>query len=68
METTLRFLTFLDQVKFEELDLSCVHWLDLQNLEMELLEFLRNLVLEKQILRPAWNTFEDRRDDKWQHT
>ena len=59
METTLRFLTFLDQAKFEELDLSCLHWLDLENLEMELLEFQENSYLEKQILRPAWNTFEN---------
>ncbi|XP_013930323.1 PREDICTED: uncharacterized protein LOC106555913 [Thamnophis sirtalis] len=39
METTLCFLTSPDKVKFEELDLSCLHWLDLENLEMELLEF-----------------------------
>ncbi|KAM3856860.1 protein FAM98A isoform 5-T8 [Vipera latastei] len=29
----------LDKAKFEELDLSCLHWLHLGNLEMELLEF-----------------------------
>ncbi|XP_013358567.1 PREDICTED: uncharacterized protein LOC102022594 isoform X3 [Chinchilla lanigera] len=28
-----------DKAKFEELDLSCLHWLDFGNLEMELLEF-----------------------------
>ncbi|XP_070614862.1 general transcription factor II-I repeat domain-containing protein 2A-like [Erythrolamprus reginae] len=39
METTLHFLTFPDKAEFEELDLSCLHWLDLENLEMELLEF-----------------------------
>ncbi|XP_034288864.1 general transcription factor II-I repeat domain-containing protein 2A-like [Pantherophis guttatus] len=39
METTLCFLTSPDKAEFEELDLSCVHWLDLENLEMELLEF-----------------------------
>ncbi|XP_060548259.1 general transcription factor II-I repeat domain-containing protein 2A-like [Pantherophis guttatus] len=39
METTLAFLTSPDKAKFEELDLSCLHWLDLGNLEMELLEF-----------------------------
>ncbi|XP_013919890.1 PREDICTED: general transcription factor II-I repeat domain-containing protein 2-like [Thamnophis sirtalis] len=39
METTLCFLTSPDKAKFEELDLSCLHWLDLGNLEMELLEF-----------------------------
>ncbi|XP_032064308.1 uncharacterized protein LOC116502537 [Thamnophis elegans] len=39
METTLCFLTSPDKAKFEELDLSCLHWLDLENLEMELLEF-----------------------------
>ncbi|XP_040193351.1 general transcription factor II-I repeat domain-containing protein 2B-like [Rana temporaria] len=39
METTLSFLTSPDKAKFEELDLSCLHWLDLENLEMELLEF-----------------------------
>jgi len=42
METTLRFLTFPDQAKFQELDLSCLYWLDLENLEMELLEFQEN--------------------------
>ncbi|XP_058015002.1 protein FAM200A-like [Ahaetulla prasina] len=39
METTLGFLTSPDKAKFEELDLSCLHWLDIGNLEMELLEF-----------------------------
>ncbi|XP_023567860.1 general transcription factor II-I repeat domain-containing protein 2A isoform X2 [Octodon degus] len=39
METTLGFLTSPDRAKFEELDLSCLHWLDCGNLEMELLEF-----------------------------
>ncbi|XP_072282288.1 uncharacterized protein [Pyxicephalus adspersus] len=39
METTLCFLTSPDKANFEELDLSCLHWLDLENLEMELLEF-----------------------------
>ncbi|XP_013358565.1 PREDICTED: general transcription factor II-I repeat domain-containing protein 2A-like isoform X1 [Chinchilla lanigera] len=39
METTLCFLTSPDKAKFEELDLSCLHWLDFGNLEMELLEF-----------------------------
>nr|DBA15625.1 TPA: hypothetical protein GDO54_004814 [Pyxicephalus adspersus] len=39
METTLCFLTSPDKAKFEELDLSCLHWLDLGNLETELLEF-----------------------------
>ncbi|XP_058040443.1 endoplasmic reticulum membrane adapter protein XK isoform X1 [Ahaetulla prasina] len=39
METILCFLTSPDKAKFEELDLSCLHWLDLGNLEMELLEF-----------------------------
>ncbi|MEE6511708.1 hypothetical protein FKM82_018407 [Ascaphus truei] len=39
METTLCFLTSPDKAKCEELDLSCLHWLDLENLEMELLEF-----------------------------
>ncbi|XP_058026529.1 general transcription factor II-I repeat domain-containing protein 2-like [Ahaetulla prasina] len=42
METTLCFLTFPDKAEFEELDLSCLHWLDLENLEMELLEFQEN--------------------------
>ena len=44
MKTTLRFLTFPDQAKFEELHLSCLHWLDLENLEMELLEFQENSI------------------------
>jgi len=39
METNLRFLAFPDQAKFEELDFSCLRWLHLENLEMELLEF-----------------------------
>ncbi|KAM4694271.1 general transcription factor II-I repeat domain-containing protein 2A-like [Discoglossus pictus] len=39
METTLYFLTSPDKAKYEELDISCLHWLDLENLEMELLEF-----------------------------
>lgn len=39
METTLCFLTSPDKAKFEELDLSCLQWLDIGNLEMELLEF-----------------------------
>ena len=38
METTLCFLTSPDKAKFEEFDLSCLHWLDFGNLEMELLE------------------------------
>ena len=38
----LRFLTFPDQAKFEELGLSCIYWLDLENLEMELMEFQEN--------------------------
>ncbi|XP_032064570.1 SCAN domain-containing protein 3-like [Thamnophis elegans] len=42
METTLGFLTSPDKAKFEELDLSHLHWLDLENLEMELLEFQEN--------------------------
>ncbi|XP_026578977.1 general transcription factor II-I repeat domain-containing protein 2-like [Pseudonaja textilis] len=42
METTLYFLTSPDKAKFEELDLSCLRWLDLENLEMELLEFQEN--------------------------
>ncbi|KAM3848206.1 general transcription factor II-I repeat domain-containing protein 2A-like [Vipera latastei] len=44
METTLSFLTSPDKAKFEELDLSCLHWLDLGNLEMELLEFQENSI------------------------
>ncbi|KAM4048853.1 general transcription factor II-I repeat domain-containing protein 2-like [Anomaloglossus baeobatrachus] len=39
METTLCFLTFPERAKFEDIDLSCLQWLDLGNLEMELLEF-----------------------------
>ncbi|XP_040297400.1 general transcription factor II-I repeat domain-containing protein 2-like [Bufo bufo] len=39
LETTLCFLTSPDKAKFEELDLSCLDWLDLGSLEMELLEF-----------------------------
>ena len=39
METPLCFLTSPDKAKFEERDLSCLLWLDLGNLEMELLEF-----------------------------
>jgi len=39
VEETLRFRTFPDQTKFEKLDLSSLHCLDLENLEMELLEF-----------------------------
>ncbi|XP_034259776.1 general transcription factor II-I repeat domain-containing protein 2A-like [Pantherophis guttatus] len=39
METTLCFLTSPEKAKFEELDLSCLQWLDLGNLEMELVEF-----------------------------
>jgi len=39
MDTTLRFLTFPDQASFEELQLSCSHWLALEKREMELLEF-----------------------------
>ncbi|XP_005409605.1 PREDICTED: general transcription factor II-I repeat domain-containing protein 2A-like [Chinchilla lanigera] len=39
METTLCFLTSPDKARFEELDLSCLRWLDYGNLEMELLEF-----------------------------
>ncbi|XP_071969601.1 general transcription factor II-I repeat domain-containing protein 2-like [Engystomops pustulosus] len=42
MEATLRFLTSPDKAQFEELSLSCLHWLDLGNLEMELLEFQEN--------------------------
>ncbi|XP_034277662.1 uncharacterized protein LOC117668096 isoform X2 [Pantherophis guttatus] len=44
METTLYFLTSPDKAKFEELDLSCLNWLDLENLEMELLEFQENRI------------------------
>ncbi|XP_010604765.1 general transcription factor II-I repeat domain-containing protein 2A-like [Fukomys damarensis] len=39
METALCFLTSPDKARFEGLDLSCLHWLDCGNLEMELLEF-----------------------------
>ncbi|XP_035233299.1 general transcription factor II-I repeat domain-containing protein 2B-like [Stegodyphus dumicola] len=39
METTMCFLTSPDKSKFEELNLSCLEWLDFENLEMELLEF-----------------------------
>lgn len=39
METTLCFLTSPEKAKCKELDLSCLHWLDLGNLEMELLKF-----------------------------
>ncbi|XP_026538860.1 general transcription factor II-I repeat domain-containing protein 2A-like [Notechis scutatus] len=39
LETTLCFLTSPDKAEFEELDLSCLGWLDLGNLEMELIEF-----------------------------
>uniref|UniRef100_A0A8C6VI95 General transcription factor II-I repeat domain-containing protein 2A n=1 Tax=Naja naja TaxID=35670 RepID=A0A8C6VI95_NAJNA len=39
LETTLCFLTSPDKAEFEELDLSCLDWLDLGNLEMELIEF-----------------------------
>lgn len=39
METTISFLISPDKSKFEELDLSYLHWLDFDNLEMELLEF-----------------------------
>ena len=42
MEKTLYFLTFPDKSKFDDLDISCLQWLDLQNLEMELLEFQEN--------------------------
>ena len=42
MERTLYFLTFPDKTKFYDVDLSCLHWLDPQNLEMELLEFKEN--------------------------
>ena len=44
METNLRFLTFPNQhqAKFEELALSCLHWLHLENLEMELAYFYWN--------------------------
>ncbi|XP_048344612.1 general transcription factor II-I repeat domain-containing protein 2A-like [Sphaerodactylus townsendi] len=44
METTLCFLTYPDKARFEELDLSCLHWLDLGNLEMELLEFQKSSI------------------------
>lgn len=36
---TLCFLTSPDKSKCEGLDIFCLHWLDLENLEMELLEF-----------------------------
>ncbi|XP_072006342.1 general transcription factor II-I repeat domain-containing protein 2-like [Engystomops pustulosus] len=42
MEATLRFLTSPDKAQFEELSLSCLHWLDLGNLKLELLEFQEN--------------------------
>ncbi|XP_042325952.1 general transcription factor II-I repeat domain-containing protein 2A-like isoform X2 [Sceloporus undulatus] len=44
METTLCFLTSPDKTYFKELDLSCLQWLDLENLEMELVEFQENSV------------------------
>ena len=44
METTLGFLTFPDQAKVE--DLSCIlHCLNIENLEMELLEFQEYSIL-----------------------
>ena len=42
MEKTLHFLTFPDKSKLDDLDISCLEWLDLQNLEMELLKFQEN--------------------------
>ena len=42
MEKTLYFLTFPDKTNFEDLDLSCLQRLGLENLEMELLEFKEN--------------------------
>ena len=42
MEKTLYFLTFPDKTNFEDRDLSCLQWLGLENLEMELLEFKEN--------------------------
>ncbi|XP_039196835.1 general transcription factor II-I repeat domain-containing protein 2A-like [Crotalus tigris] len=44
IEITLCFLTSPDKAKFEELDLSYLHWLDLENLEMELVEFQENSI------------------------
>ncbi|XP_076352700.1 general transcription factor II-I repeat domain-containing protein 2B-like [Tachypleus tridentatus] len=42
IEKTLYFLTFPDKTEFEDLDLSCLHWLGLKTLEMELVEFQEN--------------------------
>ena len=42
MEKTLHFLSFPDKTNFKDLDLSCLQWLSLENLEMELLEFKEN--------------------------
>ena len=39
MESTLCFLTSPGKATFEALDLTCLFWFDLGNLEMELLEF-----------------------------
>ena len=39
METTISFLISPDKSKFEELDLSYLHWLDFDNQEIKLLEF-----------------------------
>ncbi|XP_070599696.1 general transcription factor II-I repeat domain-containing protein 2A-like [Erythrolamprus reginae] len=39
METALCFLTYPDKAEYDELDLFCLHWLDLGNLEVELAEF-----------------------------
>ncbi|XP_034262212.1 general transcription factor II-I repeat domain-containing protein 2-like [Pantherophis guttatus] len=60
METTLCFLTSPDKVDFKELDLSCLHWLDLENLEMELVEFQENSMWRNKFcdLRETLETIE----------
>ncbi|CAH2327763.1 Hypothetical predicted protein [Pelobates cultripes] len=49
METTLYFLTSPDKAKYEALDISCLHWLDLGNLEIELLEFQESSIWKNKL-------------------
>lgn len=60
METTLSFITSPEKSTFEDLDLSCLQWLDIQNLEMELLEFQESSIWKSKFndLRAALERIE----------
>lgn len=44
MEKTLHFLLFPHKLKFEDLELSSFDWLQIDNLQIEMVEFQNNII------------------------